>query len=242
MERFQSLVTLRNRLRRLIGSQSSDALSGQATDRHNEYIRLAHDEVLIARQWQTTQTEYRFEFGIDQLVYNYPTNCGAGNILAIAVWSNGIDGSSGQWIPLRKRPIGLILDTDPIRDYGGDAAAAQRAIPSRYHLKGQIEVWPAPDVPYYGKIDHTVNPELNADSDVTVVDSVATLHLALAKAFADKKNYKLAELNEAKGQARIAYINAWQQAGEIVPLDEEATYDDHGTIVDPLQFVERRPG
>lgn len=242
MERFKTLLELRTTLRRLLGSQSSDALSGQSTDRHNEYIRLAHDEVMTMRQWKTSEREFDFTFGVAQRLFNYPSNCGAGNVLSVAVWSNGIDNSSGEWLPLRKRRIGVELNSDPIEDFGGSAAEATRSMPSRYQTKAQLEVWPPADVQYLGRIIHTVSPQLIYDIDKTVVDSTAVLHLALSYGFADKKNYKLSEIHEVKGQKRAAFINGWQQAGEITHIDDDAALDDFDTLIDPLQFVERRPG
>ncbi len=47
MERFLPKSEIRQRLRVLTGQQSTDVLSGQASQRQNEYIRLAHEEVTL---------------------------------------------------------------------------------------------------------------------------------------------------------------------------------------------------
>jgi hypothetical protein len=242
MERFQTALELRTRLRSLIGSQSSDALSGQATPRHKEYIRLAHDEVIIKRQWRTSEREHEFTFGIAQRYFNYPSNCRGQNVLSVSVWSNGEDQTGGGWLPLRKRPIGPELNTLPLEAEGGDVAAASRSMPSRWQPMDQLEVWPLADIPYLGLMKHTVSPDLLQDTDVTVVDAIAVLHIAIAMAFRDKKNFTLADANEAKGINRCNLLNAWQHSGEIVHIDDDAAFDDFDTLIDPLKFAERRPG
>lgn len=242
MERFKTLLALRTTLRRLLGGASTDALSGQSSDRYNGYLNLAHEEVITLRNWRASEREYSFTFGVAGRFYNYPPNCRGQGVISVAVWSNGVDNSSGEWLPLRKRPIGVQLNSDPIESFGGDAAAATRSMPSRWQPKNQIEVWPPADIPYLGRIIHTVSPELLVDTDLTVVDSTAVLHLALSYGFNDKKNYKLADVNEAKGQKRAAFINGWTQAGEVVHLDDDANFDECETIIDPLMYAERRPG
>lgn len=245
MEKFLTKSEIRNRLRAITGHGGSDAQSGQTQERHDEFIRLANEDVLTRRRWRATQKEYAFTLGIDQRFYPFPTNCRAGNVIDIAVWSNGIDTTSGHYVRLKRSSIPLTFDTDPISDAGGDPAAAQRAFPTRFHLKDQIEIWPRPDQQYLAKMDHTISPDLSSDGSVTVVDAIAILALACGMEFDHLGDDVAAQKYEARGEKRLRQIAAWQDHGEVVSLDDMAVmhrfetmhHVDAGLIVD-----QRRPG
>lgn len=244
MERFQTLDQLIGRLRVMTGQSGDSTTSGQTYGRHKEYLNLAHEEVMTLRQWCTTEREYLFTIGVDQRFTSYPPNCRGENVLAIGVWSNGTDTTSGRYLPLRKAPIPVYLDTDPISDAGGDPAIAVRSMPTRYQLKNQIETWPRADILYSAKMDYTVNPELLAGTDVTVVDAVATLHLAAAFEYVHLGESDVADKHRVLGLKRVQLINGWQHHGEVVALDDQASMDDLDLgRLDPSFIVDvRRPG
>lgn len=246
MEQFLSRSVIKSRLRAICGHSGSDAQSGQTANRHHEYIRMAHDEVILRRQWRSTMRETLFTFGVDQRFYPYPTNARAENIQAIAVWSNGVNTASGVYLPLRKTSIPIVLDTDPISDAGGDAAAAQRAMPTRFHLKDQIEVWPRADIPYLGKIDHTISTDLSQDADVTVVDALAVLYNACSYEFEHLGDDSASASYAKRAEKRLRLISAWQEHGEVVSMDDAAVMhrlDGLDDRIDPSLIVDqRRPG
>ncbi len=244
MERFQTLQRLRTRLRVITGQSDDNSMSGQTFDRHNEYCNLAHEEVMTLRQWGTTESEYTFQIGVDQRFIDYPPNCRGENVLELAIWSNGTDTTTGLYLPLRKRPIPIYLDTDPISDAGGEPAAAMRSMPTRYQLRNQIETWPRADQIYLAKMRYTVNPELLADDDQTVVDAVAVLHLAAAYEYVHLGESDVADKHRVLGLKRANIINAWQHNGEVVQMDDQASMDDiEWTRIDPVLIIDqRRPG
>jgi hypothetical protein len=247
MEEYLSRADIRGMLRARCGYSGSDATSGQIYERHNGFIEDANATVLVRRQWGGLQREYTFTFGVDQRLYNYPPNCRMGNILAIGVWSEGVETDSGYYVPLKKSPIGLILDTDPISGAGGDPALTVQGMPRRYQLKTQIEVYPRAEKAYLGKIDHTVCPRLIQENDVSVVDAYVILWLAIA----DEKEILGDDMGAAtyrkKAEQRLRLLSAHEHHGEVVAIDDTAIAyrrtDSGEGRVDPIHIVDvLRPG
>lgn len=226
MERFLAKSEIRRRLRVMTGQASADALGSQTYDRHNEFIRLANEEVLTRRGWASTRTETTGTIEVAQRYLNYPANCRGENVEQLAVWSQGVDTSTGWYLPLLKRKIPVELTIDPLVAYGGDALTAQLGRPTRYQLKNQIELWKLADIQYLFKIVHTINPALDQDTDVSVVDAITILLLAAEQEYDHLADDALSQKQRVRAEARLRELHAWQHAGEKVAIDESCTFDE----------------
>lgn len=243
MERFLAKSEIRRRLRVMTGQASADVFGGQTMDRHNEFIRLANEEVLTRRQWQTLRLEQLGTIEIAQRMMNYPTNCRAENVEVLAVWSNGTDATRGYYIPLAKKRIPVSLDTDPLEATGGDAAIAQRGRPTRYELKNQIELWKLADIEYLFKLEYTKSPALDLDTDISVVDAISILLLAAEQEFDHLGDDQMAMKQRTRAELRIKGLHAWQVAGEKVAIDESCTFDEDRGPLDYYNIdTSGRPG
>lgn len=230
MERYSSLVNLRQRLRILCGYQSSDQLSGQLTERHNEFLRGAHEEVQLARKWASTTKETEFTFEPQQREYTYPVNCGPQDIQEMGCWSGvNSDGTpntaTGQYLPVFKRQIPLQLNIEPTRVAGDDTLASLLARPTRWMPRrtGFI-VFPVPDKQYLARVTFRENGDLVNNSDYTVVDSLCTLWIACADELEKIKNYPASERMRKKAQDRLVLLSAWEIEGHEIPMDPECTF------------------
>lgn len=242
MERFLTRQAIRQRLRIITGQSQSESLSGQTYDRHNQYISLANDEVLLRRQWAATRRSLELTLEIDQQLVNYPANCRGENVEEFGVWSNGTDATSGYYVPLKKQRIPLALDTEPITAAGGDPAAAVRGFPTRWEPKTQIEIWKRPDKQYLAKLDYTVSPALEQDTDESVVDAVIIVHLAAELEFDFLGDEALAAKQRRMAEQRLALLHAWQHAGETFAADRDCTFDDDAGPTTYYNISTDRPG
>ncbi len=225
MERYATRAVLRQRLRILCGHQNSDALSGQLVERHNEYLRGAHERVQEARKWASMDVETEFTFGTEQREYNYPSNCGPQDIKEMGCWSNGVIVDTGSYLPVYKRQIPLLLNQQPTLDGGGSTIPSLLSRPTRWmpRKEGWI-VWPVPDQDYLGRVVYRCNGELLLDTDSTVVDALCTLWFACADELAKLKNPVASEKMEAKALTRLTLLSAWEIEGHEIAMDPDATF------------------
>lgn len=205
MELYLTRLELRRRLLARMGKSTSSAQSAQYLEPVNEWLRAACYAVYERCPWAKTQTETRVDISIDQRFVNYPTACGPGNLLALAVW----DEDESRYVQLRRAVIPITVDDEPLVDAGGDPSEAKRARPTSYEPKAQIELFPRADVAYELKIDHTRHPELETDASVSIVDGEAIILWAMADAYDHEGDERLATVARAKFKDRIdALISA----------------------------------
>ncbi len=206
MEIFLTREEIRRRLQARLGHVTGDGQAPLIQTAFNEYIRAAALEVYTRCQWIRSQRESFISIGIDQRLFNYPANTGPENILSIGLW----DEAAQQYRTLRRTPIQVKLDDEPLVAIGGDTSAAGRGMPVMYECRTQIETYPRADIAYDLKIDHTVNPEFATDADVSVVDAEAILLWAQADAFDFQGDERLADIARGKFEARIDKLIRWQ--------------------------------
>jgi hypothetical protein len=176
VEVYAQRSEIRRRILARLGYQTDDSQGPLISDRINENIRAGAMEVYRRQaEWTNAQRETRVSVGIDQRFINYPTGATAGNIMAVGVWTGT------QYVPLRRARITLAHDDEPLVDIGEPDSVGGRGQPTIYECKAQIEIWPRPDETYELKIDHTVNPDLQNDSDTSVVDAEAIILYVLGE-------------------------------------------------------------
>lgn len=209
MEVYAQKKEIRRRLLARLGYQTDDSQGPLVTARLNETIRASALEIYrLQAEWVNTQRETRVNVGIDQRFVNYPTGATAGNILAIGVW----DGT--RYLPLRRARITLSNDDEPLVDEGEPASIAGRAMPTLYECKAQIEIWARPDQAYELKIDHTINPDLENDSDTSIVDAEAIIQMCLAECYRHDGDLQTAATYDTKVTARLNSLRAWESTRE----------------------------
>lgn len=225
MEIFLNRGEMRRRLRARLGTVTNDAQAGMAGDQHNELLRSASLEVYGELKHAQAKRETEFTIETGQRYVNYPANCTPGNIISIAIW----DEDELRFVHLSKHRVTPMRDDDQIErmiteaNDEGDTDEVERLTafrddqydrPQFYEFKSQLELWPKADKKYYGKIDHTVSPDLNSDDDVSVVDSEAVILFALSEAFAMQGDDVMAKATMAKATMRIGKLRAFQHTNE----------------------------
>ncbi len=205
MEVYATKLEIRKRVQARLGYVTNSAQSPLIQGQIDETIRAAALEIYTRCAWVQTQRETIVAIGIDQRFVDYPDNTTAGNIIAAAIW----DDTAKRFCPLRRRPITISQDDEPLVVEGGDASAARRAQPTMYHPKAQIEIWPRPDQAYQLKFDHTVSPDLYDNSTMSVVDAECIILWALADHFEFQQDAQAAKSNREKCELRIRRLRAW---------------------------------
>lgn len=210
MEVYASRKEIRRRILARQGNQTSDAQAPLVLEQYNEFIRSAAMEVYTRCSWASSQRESVAEIGIDQRFVNYPTNATGGNIIQVAVW----DAAASRYRMLRRSRIRIHQDDEPAVETGEPTSVSGRGMPTQYEPKAQIELWPRPDQAYRLKIDHTVNPNIEKDEDVSVVDAECIILWAMADAFDFQGDTALAQVQRAKFEKRIGQLRAWAHTEE----------------------------
>lgn len=211
MEVYASRKEIRRRLQARLGNTTNDAQAPLVMEQYNEFIRSAAMEVYTRCSWAAAQRESFADVGIDQRFINYPDNATGGNIIQVAVW----DAGSNRYRTLRRARILIHKDDEPVVEEGEPASIAGRGMPTQYEPKKQIEIWPRPDQAYQIKIDHTVNPDLADDNDVSVVDAESIILWSMADAFDFQGDTALAQVQRAKFDKRIGQLRAWAHTEEV---------------------------
>lgn len=198
-----------------LGHTTSNAQAPLVMDQFNEFIRAACNEVYTRCEWVRTTQESQATVGIDQRFINYPTNCGPENVLQIALW----DADAERFIGLRRAHIPAQLDDEPLVEEGEPASVPGRGTPDRYELKNQIELWRRPDQEYRLKIDHTLNPNLENDGQVSVVDAELIILWSMADAFDFQGDGDLANIQRKKFLARMQVLAGRQSSLTTITRD-----------------------
>lgn len=205
----------RRRMLARLGLTTSDAQAPLVMDQFNEFIRAACEEVYTRCTWVRTLRETQSSVGIDQRFINYPDNCGPENIQSIALW----DADAQRFIQLRRTHIPAELDDEPLVEEGEPASVPGRGKPDRYEAKGQIEVWRRADREYRLKIDHTVNPNFENDSQQSVVDAELIILWAMADKYDFDGDAQLAEIQRRKYRDRLSTLAGNQGSWATIKRD-----------------------
>lgn len=204
----------RSEMRRRMMARLGQSTGEQALvlDQYNEFLRAAVEKVYLRCPWQQSLRESRVSVGIDQRFLNYPTNTDAGGVQQIGRW----DATAQRYVPLRRGTIPVTLDDEPLVDIGEPDSVPGRGSPTRYELKTQIEIWPRPDQAYELKVDYLIQPNLEADGDVSVVDAEAAILLAMADAYDFQGDATLAGIQRAKAEERLRDLTAAQHPMTVI--------------------------
>lgn len=201
-ELFINRKEIRRRVLARLGFTTNDSQAPLNLDQINEFIRSAAETVYLRCPWSQAMRETRVSIGIDQRRLNYPAQVGPGNIQAIGLWL----ADEQRYVPLRRGRIPVELDDDPVVDIGEPDSVANRGRPELYELKKQIELWRRPDQAYELKLDHTISPNFENDSDVSVVDGEAIILWAMADAYDFQGDERLAQVARGKFEERIRLL------------------------------------
>lgn len=199
MESFLSRKEIRRRVLSRMGKSSNDAQAQQVMEQTNEFIRAAAQAVYLRCNWVQTIIDTTTAVGIDQRLLNYPTNCQPQNVQSIAYW----DESGQKFVSLRRGVIPAELDDEPLVEEGEPASIDGRGKPQIYELRAQIEIWPRPDQEYRIKIEHSVNPDLENDDSVSVVDAEAIVLHVMAESYDFDGDQQLANTKRGQYEQRI---------------------------------------
>jgi len=199
VESFLSRKEIRRRVLSRMGKSSNDAQAQQVMEPVNELIRAAAQAIFLRCNWVQTITETTATVGIDQTVLNYPENCQPQNVVSIAYW----DESAQKYVPLRRGSISAEMVDDPLVEVGEPDSVAGRSSPRIYQLRGQIEIWPRPDQEYSLRIEHSVNPDLENDDSVSVVDAESIVLHVMAECYDFDGDKNLADIKRGQYEQRV---------------------------------------
>lgn len=174
----------------------------------NADIASAVLEVYARCKWAQTEREYLFSVGIDQRFVNYPENCDAGGVMAVAVWRT----DEQQYRPLRRKSIPIRIDDEPLVAIGEPDDVNSRGTPYLYHPKKQLEIYPRPDIAYEMKMDYVINPAFTSDEDISVVDSECIILWAMADYYDHQGDERLAQGRRQRCLERIQMLHGDQFA------------------------------
>ncbi len=226
MEILLSKAEIRRRIQAIVGMSANASSVVQVQDQMNEFINEAVDETVLRRKWTRQISSIRITIGIDQISVPFPANWGPESIVEAGVW----DTSANLYIPIPRKRITLIRSTDPLRDPGADPALElqRQGQPVMFDPgpNGVINIWPPADKAYEIKFSGYPNPQLVNDSDVSCVDARLIILWGAACYLDTLQDFQLAQIQRQKFEARVKSLHAWQQTGESIAIDSEATFDD----------------
>lgn len=164
---YETLGTLRSRLRTRLGFSAAGAAAGVNQELLNDFLRDGQVTLYWASDWARLRKYDTVTLGVGQYLIDYPVNANPERIKAISVLRTNV------WSPpLRKGIDPEMYTNQDVRD-----------APHRWEPYEQIELFPKADQIYSVRIFYVKNlGRFTQDNDLATVDSDLIFKLAIARA------------------------------------------------------------
>lgn len=167
----RNLGDLRQELAARLGYAAQGSTAGPNSLTLNSFLRTSQAFLYEEYDFVELKTEDDTTCGVDQTLYDYPTDCDPMQISAVELVDNST--STPNIHPMRQ---GIYWEHD---NY-----ATPSTIPRRYDLLDQIEIWPSPDSVNYDIRLHYIErlATFTSDSDLATINEDLILTLAIGDA------------------------------------------------------------
>lgn len=207
-------------VRGLLGVQTSSALAAAVGEQHVAAVQAAAMKVAQDCRWVNAQRQATVTLNEEQDVVNYPTGCGPGSIMGMAVYHQD------RYYALEARVIPVQADTDQELTAGGDTLRGVLGMPRYYEQRAQIKLWPRTDAAYPLRMEFMADMTLAQAETISVVDAQLIVYWAASMISRQQENTDGAAYYAELYGDRLGSLKAWQASGSRFALDSNADLEE----------------
>lgn len=186
-------------------------------------------------RWVNAQRRVTVTLAIEQAQVNYPTDTGAGSIMGMAVYKDGI------YHPMRSSVLPVYTDTDQELAEGGDALTAVLDLPRFYEQRDHIYLWPRSDAEYPLRIEYMAPMNLPLDTSVSLTDAQLIVYMCASMISKQMENAEGAAYYAELYADRLGSLKAWQNASTSFALCTEADLNENEDCFIEVPHWNRQP-
>jgi hypothetical protein len=209
----------------LLGIQTDNSLATQVTEQHIVAINTVATKAAQECGWVNAQRRVTVILQAEQKVLNYPSNCGPGNVRAIAVYDED------RYWPLEPGIIPVHADQDQEQAEGGDTFDSVQGRPRIWEQREQIELYPYSDKQYPVRIDYLAPITMPTEGTVSIIDAQLIIHGTVSMIAQQMGDKEMRDYHAALYVDRMRALMAWQSQGTTVPLSSEADLGEHEVVM-----------
>ncbi len=222
MELYLGRQEIRRQVRAILGRATDDTLAAQTLAQENAFVDMGAVQVQQDRHGGPLERRTTFNLGAEQNEIAYPSSCGAGGILELAVY----DADAGQYYAVKPRVIPVAADQDQEQIAGGDTFTAVQGRPLYYQQLTLLRLHPYSDKAYKLRARHLLRVTFTDEITASVVDAQAIIYFAAAMSWDALGERGSFDTYMGLYQSRIRQLMAWQTTGDAVAIANDASFDE----------------
>jgi hypothetical protein len=230
VELYLSRTEIRRQVAAFLGETTSTAQASQVQNQRNAIIDSAAIQAHADCRWVTAQRRVTVALGIQQNVLNYPTQCGAGGVLALALYDPAaLAGSANAgYVKLEKRQAPVEASQDQQQITGGDTFQAVCGPPEYWWEEaGQINLWPYSDQAYSVRMLYVAQSTFANDAAVSIVDGMMIIYWTLWLVCTSRGDKPMADTYMQMYRKRNTDLRSWQATGQVIEISTDGSFDDN---------------